>query len=187
MKKLILLLVVAIAALAPDTAQAQKIKSSSTTIFREEAPPKEPVKKWWAAKLGFGIASDEGVLASYNLSLSYNRAFGYSDWYWGAQIGTSTFNESHEYEDPTCQPTIYLGPKAGYTKRISRNAILDAHAAVNFEYIFSDDTLFCISPELGIGVWYKRFLIELQYNYGIELAWGDYSNSRLLLNIGIRF
>lgn len=187
MKKLILLLVVAIAALASDTAQAQKIKSSSTTIFREEAPQKEPVKKWWAAKLGVGIAACDGAMAAYNLSLSYNRAFSNSDWYWGAQLGSSLFNEPNYGEEATGCPTIYLGPKAGYTKQIARNAILDAHAALNFEYAFSDDTPFTLSPELGIGVWYKRFLIELQYNYGIDIVDFENMNSRLLLNIGIRF
>lgn len=184
MKKILLATVVAIFSVGSVYAQKVESKSRSITVLEEKKEPKPTVSNWFI-KAGGGVLMDDesSVHANYNVALGYQRQFMDNGLYWGAQVGSSPLVK-YDYIS-TCA-SIYLGPTLGIKRPIGQNTQFDGHIGVAYQHAFASDdgddgnrALW----EVGLGFWYKRFLIELEYQGSTP----DILNNGILLNIGLRF
>lgn len=203
MKKITLLMLIAIMTIGISAeAQVLSTKSRKITITKEHKERKPIPWKWYAKggialmNAGFkepgGIGRSDFVNVGYNLVGGFQWGINRTDWYWGAQAGFSMIGgyASRGY-------TILLGPQIG--RRIQTGiGSLDLHLVANFEKVIAegeeqidknistDDLL--ISPEVGIGLWFNRILVELSYRHGFCLDYHclRYSNN-LMLSVGYQF
>lgn len=181
------------------TASAQKIesRSRSLTIYEEPKAPKEHLPHNWYAKVGVGGLFSAGEsLFDYNAAVGYQKQFNKSGWYWGAQIGCATFSkqgvDGNNHYSPKLERSFgpYIGPILGIKKALTSTIQLDGH--IGLSYAFETDTdKNAVMGELGLGLWYKRFLIELMYQPSHQESGYNqdcYRDAhRILLNIGIKF
>lgn len=182
MKKVIFALIFLLGITSEASAQIIQSTASKITVIKEVTPP---TQSWWTIKLGGGLTGPYSD-GAYNVNIGYSKYLRNSSLYWNVNVGSSMLY-SDTYNGVSNNPTIYLGPAIGIKKAIAKNSniMFDGHFGVSVEYAFNDyDNLIGISPELGIDLWFNRFLIEADYHPGI--IDGDFVN-RFLLNLGWRF
>lgn len=151
---------------------------------------------YWGAQLGVSN------IESYTYAEIENR-------YWVNHY--SSYAHYHwDYEDDDEAKgvgIIYLGPVLGFKKPVSSNVTFDGHIGASYcvslgKYTDWKRDVYCDGVlqysdenrtlahgpvwELGLGLWIKRFLVELEYRgfYDIE---DDHANTSLLLNFGFKF
>lgn len=195
MKRIILCLLALVTILSVD-AQIISSKSRSIKIQREKPTLLKPN---FFIKAGptvmFADAKDDIENQSklgYNVSLGYQRPFLPSGVYWGAELGsTMAYYDGYDTDDNWYEnnkaASIYFGPMIGLKKNIDEYTQIDTHLGGGFmhEFASGDDGDDSNRPfwELGVGVWYKRFLIELDY---IGSAPYIMTNA-IMLNLGFKF
>jgi len=206
MKRLFITLFIAIISVA--AAYSQKVQSKSRSIieYKVEKPHIEHTYNWFI-KAGAGYNSyhvkdlswqhtaqrggNTGV--AYNVSLGFQKAFNLSDIYWGGQIGStivgySAWPGSNAQDLNTC-PSVYIMPNLGMKRNISNTIQLDGHIGAGFQYAFMGGDRYSYESktravwEIGCGLWFSRFLVELDY---IGSAPGPVNNN-LVVNLGFRF
>lgn len=190
MKKV--LFAMAMALLCIPAVKADKVSSTSRIVTVIE-PEKEP----WTAESNFLVKVGAGAIASgdnevnfsYNAALGYQRQFNRQGAYWGAQIGLmqNAYEEVHYPYDIYNALSLYLGPTVGLKKHLGVNTQFDGHVGAGYLRTFDSDAYQAnsIKWELGLGIWYKRFLIELQYDG--SFASNSITNNGVLLNLGYKF
>ena len=197
MKKILLATVVAIFSVGSVYAQKVESKSRSIMVLEEKKESKPTVSNWFI-KAGGGVlmGDDSSVHANYNVALGYQHQFMDNGLYWGAQVGSSLVEYDGSYTSlwgrsssrflSTCA-SIYLGPTLGIKRPIGQNTQFDGHIGISYQHAFASDddgddgnrALW----EVGLGFWYKRFLIELEYQGSTPYI----LNNGILLNIVLRF
>lgn len=182
MKKVIFALIFLLGITSEASAQIIQSTASKITVIKETTPP---TQSWWTIKLGGGALIDEGeATGTYNVSIGYNKYLKNSSFYWNITAGSSMLNtgDSHSYG------TIFLGPSMGIKKHTGPNSsvMFDAHLGCSAEFVPDEYSSYNlgVSPELGAGLWFNRFLIEIDYRPGI-IAYT--CNQRFLLNLGWKF
>ncbi len=189
MKKILLFLL--ILAVAAPLVSAQKVTSDSRVIIIEreqKVKTKLNIENCWLIKLGGGINinsnCDDNSVGTYNVALGYNHILNNHGLYIGGQLGANI----NTWEERS-NNSLYLGPVVGLKKIIGTNQMLDFHFGINGNYVCNAYDMeihdASISAELGAGLWYKRFLFELQYR-AQNLHGGDITH-QLVINVGFRF
>ena len=184
MKKFITILTLCLMALPAVFAQKVSSNSRSITILHEEKP-KSLVESCWAFKLGGGINTNnrgttDGI---YNISIGYHKVLNNDGIYLGAELG-STMYTTEDYWDSSTDPGIYIGPVLGIKRPFGGYKIFDFHIGVNYNYNFGED-INNLAGQAGIGVWFGKYLVEIQYS-PMNLLEQTFCN-QIGLNLGIRF
>ena len=199
MKKVILMLLVIL--LGAQLAGAQIVRSQSRSITVTEEK-KEKVKKErinyghdWVVKLGGGvnIVGDHEMprTYSYNFSFGYHHILNTQGLYLGGQVGvTSADRMVFDYHPIVIHHIshnigLYVGPVFGIKIRLADNIKFDQHIGVSYFHRFQNDYWDDekIHWNLGLGLWFNRFLVEVDY---AGSGPGDL-NTAFLLNLGFRF
>lgn len=182
MKKVIFSFIAFLAISFGTSAQIIQSTASKITVIKEQKPP---TQSWWTIKLGGGysINIDEDNSLTYNVSVGYSKYFKNSPFYWNVAGGSSLVRPL--WFD--CY-TAFLGPSIGVKTLVAQNSsvMFDAHLGCYAEFAFDDyiDNIIAAAPELGVGLWFNRFLVEIDFRPCII---EDTCNYRLLLNLGWRF
>lgn len=194
MKKIFLFLL--IFAVATPAMVAQKVTSDSRVIKieREQKVKKElNIKNCWLVKVGGGINynkyCDDDNVGTYNVALGYNHILNSHGLYVGGQLGANRNTWTENYKYHATSNSIYLGPVLGLKKIVGTSQMLDFHFGVNVNHVFNaydeEHRNALISSELGAGLWYRRFLIELQYR--AQNLNDGYITHQFVVNFGYRF
>lgn len=208
MKKVILMLLVIL--LGAQLAGAQIVRSQSRSITVTEEK-KEKVKKVrvnyghdWVVKLGGGVNITDGsngnyTSFNYNFSFSYQHILNSHGLYLGGQVGITASNgedfyqvyygnkywEYHWYPRQKQGLGLYIGPTLGIKLEISDKIKFDPHVGVSYMHSFNGwNDSERMQWELGLGLWFNRFLVEIEYAGTMPVH--DISNA-ILLNLGFRF
>ncbi len=197
MKKIITLLLLAVFCTGIASAQIVRSQSRSVTVINE--PKKEnpgvDFGQNWLVKIGGGFMADNyecEMHGKFSVMLGYQRQFYKNGLYWGAQVGLNTFcydayGDNYDYYGVKNGPALSLGPTIGLKRPLGINTTFDTHIGVQYAHLFAsdddgDDANRCVW-ELGLGIWYKQFLIELEY----QGSAGCVVDNGVLLNLGFKF
>lgn len=166
---------------------AQKVtsESSSITIIRQDKPKsKLDITSYWLLKAGGGVELSyalDGPQCTYNISVGYHHLLDKSGLYIGGQAGSTKV----PWEKFDLYSNIYLGPVVGLKKAIGSKSILDCHVGADYSLQFEKGGKSDLMLEAGIGIWFNRFLVELQYGAlnCVEECFGN----QICINLGIKF
>lgn len=196
MKKIILLLLLAIIGAAGAQAQIVRSESHTITVVKKEKPGVDFGQNW-LVKAGGGVMYNsyaDAISAKYNVMIGYQKQFYKNGLYWGAQAGLISIG--YDKEDVSgyysyaggSAPALAIGPALGLKRPLGVNTVFDTHIGAGYAHAFMSDD--CGSDdsnrifwEAGFGIWYKRFLIEIEYQGS---AYGCVDHAALL-NLGIKF
>lgn len=191
MRKIIALLLAAVICAGAATAQIIRTESHSITVL-ENKKPKVDHGHNFLVKAGAGfMVSDAETKVKYSAIFGYQKRFTANGLYWGAQAGLNAimcrnYSFYGSYRDSA--PAISLGPTLGIKRALGSNTVFDSHIGVGYAHAFDVDEIDVddqnrVIWELGAGIWYKRFLFELEYQ-GSSIYITD---NGLLFNIGFKF
>ncbi len=192
MKRYIVLLLVAIITIGAASGQIVRSTSSRITVEKEKKEPQASFGDNWVVKVGGGgivinREKNEGhkTFGGYDLSVGYQHDLHFYGTYVGGQagIGSAIYENKVDYYNSA---TIFLGPTLGLKHTMGENTIFDGHIGVGYERLIHDkhtDDSNRICWELGLGLWYKRMLFEIEYR-GSN---GEVLNSGILFNLGFKF
>ena len=189
MKKIITLLLLFAVCTGVASAQIVRSQSRSITVVKEEKP-KVVYDHNWFVKAGGGIMIDNrggDKHGRYSVLAGYQQQFSRAGFYWGAQAGliSITYSDDNYWDsDLHDVPGIFVGPTFGIKRSLGTYITFDPHIGVGYARGFTaeaDANKF--AWEVGVGIWYKRFLFELEY----QGATGDAMVNGALLNIGFKF
>lgn len=199
MKKIITLLLLAVFCAGMASAQIVRSQSRSVTVINEpkKDDPGVDFGQNWLVKVGGGFMVDDyytDLHGKYSVIFGYQRQFYKNGLYWGAQAGLNLFcydayydTSSYSYTEIKSGPALSLGPTIGLKRPLGTNTTFDTHIGVQYARLFAsdDDGDDCnrVVWEFGLGIWYKRFLIELEY----QGSYGYVVDNGLLLNLGFKF
>ena len=191
MRKIIALLLAAVLCAGAATAQIIRTESHSITVM-ENKKPKVDHGHNFLVKAGAGfMASDyySNAVVKYSAILGFQKQFSRSGLYWGAQAGLNTIlyqGSWYAYESSSA-PAISLGPTLGIKRAFGSNTVFDSHIGMGYAHAFdcddSGDDKNRVIWEVGAGVWFNRFLVELEY----QGSHGYLTDNGLLLNVGFKF
>lgn len=193
MKKIITLLLLAVLSTVAATAQIIRTESHSITVV-EDKKPKVDHGHNFLVKAGIGfMTSDSKTKVKYNAIFGYQKQFTGSGLYWGAQAGLTAVTYEDEILDDYLKwlvkstTAISVGPTFGIKRSIGTNLTFDSHLGAGYAYALGSEVLnddkHRIIWEVGAGVWFKRFLVELEY----QGSHGYLTDNGLLLNLGFKF
>lgn len=191
MRKIIALLLAAVLCAGAATAQIIRTESHSITVL-ENKKPKVDHGHNFLVKAGAGfMASDAETKVKYSAIFGFQKRFTANGLYWGAQAGLNAImydgyrGWGGGYIDSA--PAISLGPTFGIKRALGLNTTFDSHIGVGYACAFSSDDdgddKHRVIWEVGAGVWFNRFLVELEY----QGSHGYLTDNGLLLNVGFKF
>lgn len=193
MRKIIALLLAAVLSAGAATAQIIRTESHSITVM-ENKKPKVDHGHNFLVKAGAGFMTAEGdTKVKYSAIFGYQKQFSGIGLYWGAQAGLNAVMYEEEVLDyyfkwfAKSAAALSVGPTFGIKHFIDANKTFDSHIGVGYAYalgsdVWSDDKHRVIW-EVGAGVWFNRFLVELEY----QGSHGYLTDNGLLLNVGFKF
>lgn len=200
MKKIILLLLLAIIGAAGAQAQIVRSESLTRTVVKKEKPGVDFGQNW-LVKAGGGVLTTNvecstSVFAKYSVMLGYQKQFYKNGLYWGGQFGliatgydelydTDSYGESDK--GASC-PALAIGPTLGLKRPLGVNTVFDTHIGAGYAHAFTSDDYGTDDSnrlfwEVGFGIWYKRYLIEIEYQGSVYSV----IDNGVLLNFGIKF
>lgn len=195
MKKIITLLLLAVFCAGMASAQIVRSQSRSVTVINEpkKDDPGVDFGQNWLVKVGGGFMVDDyytDLHGKYSVIFGYQRQFYKNGLYWGAQAGLNSFcydAYGDDYWGVKSGSALSLGPTIGLKRPLGNNTTFDTHIGVQYAHLFAsdddgDDGNRAVW-EFGLGIWYKRFLIELEY----QGSCGCVVDNGLLLNLGFKF
>lgn len=198
MKRIVFVLLLAIVSAAAVSAQIVRSESHSITVVKKEKPGVDFGQNW-LVKAGGGVMyatyNDDGAAsAKYSVMLGFQKQFHKNGMYWGAQAGLTSIGYDKETEDGrdfdgnASAPAILIGPTLGLKRPLGVNTVFDTHIGAGYAHAFMSDDYASddsnrIFWEAGFGIWYKRFLIEIEYQ-GSAYSIIDHG---VLLNVGVKF
>ncbi len=191
MKRIVFVLLLAIVSAAAASAQIVRSESHSITVVKKEKPHVDYDQNW-LVKAGGGVmcVNDEGdTFGKYSVMLGFQKQFHKYGLYWGAQAGLNSFSydtyDSYYYVKSA--PALSFGPTIGIKRPLAVNITFDSHLGVSYAREFASesdgDDGNRVVWEFGLGLWYKRFLIELEYQGSAAFT----TDHGLLLNVGVKF
>lgn len=190
MKKIIIILLLALFCAGIASAQIVRSQSRSVTLVSE---PKGEHQGNWIVKAGGGLmGSDNRTFGKYSVMVGYQRQFEKNGLYWGVQAGLNSFcyTDYSFYDndyDRGSAPAQSLGPTIGLKRALGSETTFDTHIGIQYAHMFEfdgfQDDKNRFVWEFGIGIWYKSFLIELEY----QGSQGWATDHGMLLNLGVKF
>lgn len=197
MKRIVFVLLLAIVSAAAASAQIVRSESHSITVIKKEKPGVDFGQNW-LVKAGGGVMcvneQDSKTFVKYGVMLGFQKQFYRNGLYWGAQAGLTSIGYDKETENllyfdgEASAPAIIIGPTLGLKRPLGVNTVFDTHIGAGYAHAFmSDDYASDDSNRIfwkaGFGIWYKRFLIEIEYQ-GSAYSIIDHG---VLLNVGVKF
>lgn len=191
MKKIILLLLLAIIGAAGAQAQIVRSESHTITVVKKEKPGVDFGQNWLVKAGGGFMTADCGdsSFGKYSVIVGFQKQFYKNGLYWGAQLGLNSFCYDIDDDKITgSAPALSFGPTIGIKLPLGVNTTFDPHIGASYAREFASDDdgndANRIVWEAGLGLWYKRFLIEIEY----QGSYGDLTaDNGVLLNFGIKF
>ncbi|MDE6484521.1 MAG: porin family protein [Duncaniella sp.] len=214
MKKILAIILLAVSAF---TTSAQMLKSR--TLMKKERPTT------WYVRLGMSIDNITGVgsdcdasaKVGMDLDFGFNKPMGGAGCYWGMDLGIITRGGHISFDRSDMQLNVnawalkYTPFTFGYKYAVTDDIKLDGHLGVFASYDLSNsaefkdedrdpdtyfDSKFDLGIQAGIGVWWKKFNLDLSYQHGfmspfVDLSYGDYlgdnSTSAFVIRLGYAF
>jgi NO-binding membrane sensor protein with MHYT domain len=192
---------IAILALASALAQAQLVTTTSRKISYE----KTPSKTIWLARAGLTFANfgSIGSITGFNAGVEFQKTLP-KNFYWGAGLGLKTkgFKEEYLYGSGKLNVTALEIPlNIGYKFDLGQDAQLDLHAGafVNFDLFgkmgdvslsdLDDYSRFDAGLALGAGIWYQRFNVNLNFQWGLveQFKYLSDKENNIMLSLGYAF
>ena len=192
MRKIIALLLAAVLCVGAATAQIIRTESHSITVM-ENKKPKVDHGHNFLIKAGAGFMAAEGdTKVKYSAIFGYQKQFTGSGLYWGAQAGlNAVMYEDVDWDNyywyGESAPALSVGPTFGIKRPLGTNTTFDSHIGVGYALALGisgdDNDKHRVIWEVGAGVWFNRFLVELEY----QGSHGYVTDNGLLLNVGFKF
>lgn len=207
MKRLILLLAVVTMVLSASAETAEKVES----IFKKELETENPRVTYpynFFVKAGGGFAIGNAGLeigGTFNAAFGYQRTTNTHGLYWGLQLGFTMMRYENWSHSGSSKVSTYLTPMIGLKKDIGQDRLFDFHFGAGYQIPLGNCDSYSTSGnpsgscfisglcyELGFGVWFHNFLVELQYRgfyslTGEDHGAGDTLNNGAVLNLGYKF
>ena len=194
--------------------QAQ-IVSSRSSIVRTE---KEPSSTLWFLRAGLNVMNVSGDGAEgldskvgYNATVGYQKPLGSSGGYWGMEFGLGS--RGFKEDDTKCiAHNIQYSPFTfGWKFEVADNIKIDPHAGVYASYDYTskmkgdgesiswgdfadyldvDYNHYDVGMNIGVGVWYSRFNLDLTYQRGFIDTFSDLGSnktSNFMIRLGVAF
>lgn len=151
---------------------------------------------------------DNKMEMGYDITLGFQKAIKGGNFYYGPELGATTrgyqleytvYNYYEEYTDNIggLSHGVFVSPlNFGYQHKFTDKLALDAHVGLPISYYYCDDLPSGISDEsdgwdfnlkLGVGIWIKKFNVDLSYRYGFLETLGEGHSKNVMLGIGYRF
>lgn len=198
MRKIIALLLAAVLCAGTATAEIIRTESHSITVLENKKPKVDHGHNFLVkAGAGFMVNDDfyKTTKVKYSAIFGYQKQFTGSGLYWGAQAGLNAIMYEGDRDDGYrdriwfigSSPAISLGPTLGIKRSLGLNTTFDSHIGVGYAVAFPSAKdgadIHRVIWELGAGVWFNRFLVELEY----QGSHGYVTDNGLLLNVGFKF
>lgn len=136
---------------------------------------KDPPRTIWFLRAGgngdFAIPNFSDGWKNVGADFGYNASFGFmyllrnKSFYWGADLGATTFYYSGG-DDEVYIPALELSPSIGW--RIGKgNVKFDLHIAPVLGYEMVESQLL-YGASIGAGLWFGRFNIDVNYQHIVQ-------------------
>lgn len=172
-------------------AQAQIVSSNSFIINNE----KQPSNTRWVIRGGMNFMKMSGEALEdldmksnigYNLITEFQKPFITDGLYWGMNFGLSSRGGKVKSEGESIKligHNIQFSPfNVGWRINVADNIAIDPHLGIfgSYDYVLNDD-MDSIEPDnkwdigmnIGVGLWYKKFNIDLNYQHGFKSMYDD--------------
>lgn len=150
---------------------------------------------------------DCNLKMGYDVTLGLQKAIKGGRFYYGPELGVTSRGFQLEYTGSNWWNVIEYGGLShgvfvsplnfGFQQRLSNKLTLDAHVGLPVTYYYCDDIEddgmsddydgWDFNMKLGVGVWIKRFNIDLSYRHGFLETWGEGQSNNVMLGLGYRF
>lgn len=150
---------------------------------------------------------DSNMKMGYDVTLGLQKAIKGGRFYYGPELGVTSRGFQLEYKGSNWWNVIEYGGLShgvfvsplnfGFQQRLSNKLTLDAHVGLPVTYYYCDDIEddgmsddndgWDFNVKLGVGVWIKRFNIDLSYRHGFLETWGEGQSNNVMLGLGYRF
>lgn len=150
---------------------------------------------------------DSNMKMGYDVTLGLQKAIKGGRFYYGPELGVTSRGFQLEYTGSNWWNVIEYGGLShgvfvsplnfGFQQRLSNKLMLDAHVGLPVTYYYCDDIEddgmsddydgWDFNMKLGVGVWIKRFNIDLSYRHGFLETWGEGQSNNVMLGLGYRF
>ena len=194
--------------------QAQIVSSRSTIVKTE----KQASSTQWFLRAGLNIMNFSGDGAEgadsnigYNATFGYQKPLGSTGGYWGMEFGLGS--RGFKVDDTKCMAhNIQYSPFTfGWKFAVADNVRIDPHVGVFASYDYTskmkedgesiswgdyadymevDYNHFDAGMNIGVGVWYDRFNLDLTYQRGFIDVFTDadgIKTSNFMIRLGIAF
>lgn len=184
------------------TASTKKKKSKTHFFIRAAANFNEyafddDITDYYKSKMQVG----------YDFTLGLQKPIKNSNFYYGPELGLTSRGFQLEYEGSQWQYAnedgglshgVFVSPlNFGYQHKFTDKLALDAHVGLPFNYYYCDDIPSYIDDDdadgwdvnlkFGVGIWIKKFNVDLSYRYGFLETLGEGHSKNVMLGIGYRF
>lgn len=142
----------------------------------------------------------------YDFTLGLQKPIKNSNFYYGPELGLTSRGFQLEYEGSQWQYAsedgglshgVFISPiNFGYQHKFTDKLALDAHVGLPISYYYYDGLPSGIGDEadgwdvnlkFGVGIWIKKFNVDLSYRYGFLETLGEGHSKNVMLGIGYRF
>ena len=143
----------------------------------------------------------------YDVTIGLQKAIKGGKFYYGPELGATSRGFQLEYKGSNWWNVIEYGGLShgvfvsplnfGFQQRLSNKLTLDAHVGLPVTYYYCDDIEddgmsddndgWDFNVKLGVGVWIKRFNIDLSYRHGFLETFGEGQSNNVMLGLGYRF
>lgn len=150
---------------------------------------------------------DSNLKMGYDVTLGLQKAIKGGRFYYGPELGVTSRGFQLENKGSNWWNVIEYGGLShgvfvsplnfGFQQRLSNKLTLDAHVGLPVTYYYCDDIEddgmsddydgWDFNMKLGVGVWIKRFNIDLSYRHGFLETWGEGQSNNVMLGLGYRF
>lgn len=158
---------------------------------------------------GWG-GDDQSSKAGYNFMFGFQKPISTIGTYWGMEFGLGSRgwkDSDDDWSDNYMVHNIQVSPFTfGYKYNITDKLAIDAHlgAYVSFDYLgkykskdgddeestdlsdWDDWKRFDAGMNIGAGIWYSRFNLDISYQRGFIKTW-EANTSNVLLRLGVAF
>ncbi len=195
--------------------QAQIVSSRSSIVKTE----KQPSSTQWFARAGLNVMNISGSGAEgaksnigYNATVGYQKPMGSTGGYWGMEfaLGSRGFKDDDGVKC-IAHNAQYSPFTFGWKFGVVENIKIDAHAGVYASYDYTskmkedgesvswgdfadymevDYNHYDVGMNIGVGVWYDRFNLDLTYQHGFIDIFSDFDGiktSNFMIRLGIAF
>ena len=197
--------------------QAQIVSSRSSIVKTERQPSNS---QWFVrGGMNLMNMSGDGAEGldskmGYNVMFGFTKPMGSIGAYWGMDFGLTSrgFNYEDEFETKSIAHAVQVSPFTfGWKFNVANNIAIDPHigAFVSCDYTskieidgdcinwsdFADNVTvdynrFDAGLNLGVGLWYDRFNLDLSYQRGFIDVFTDFDgmkSSNFMIRLGVAF